>query len=190
MTALQPPDFDRQMALAVSRLWGVQLFFGILFLILAFVILSYDADSLATVSILIGVSFCFTGVTWIAVGALRDDEMRWWFVAGGVLGLIAGIVAFAYPGETLKVLGLILGWFLLVTGILDVIVALTNRDRDLWWLGLLTGIVMFGLGAWAVREDERSVILLVTIVGVFCLFRGIAMIVDAFRLRTLKRETA
>jgi len=52
----------------------------------------------------------------------------------------------------------------------------------------VTGIVMFGLGAWAVREDERSVILLVTIVGVYCLLRGMMMIIAAFLLRKIKRE--
>ena len=138
---------DREIALGVSRLWGLQLFLGILFLILGFVVLSYDADSVTTVAILIGVSFCFTGVSWIVIGS-TVREMRWWFVVGGVLALIAGIIAFVHPYDTLKVLGLILGWFLLVTGIIDFIVSLTNRDRDLWWLGLVTGIVMFGLGAF------------------------------------------
>jgi len=59
-----------------------------------------------------------------------------------------------------------------------------NRHVDGWWLGLAQGIVMLGLGAWAAGEDDRSVILLVTIVGVFCLIRGISDIVVAFRLRS------
>jgi uncharacterized membrane protein HdeD (DUF308 family) len=178
---------DRELALGVSRLWGLQLFLGILFVILGFVVLSYDADSVTITAILIGVSFCFTGLSWIVIG-LMTREMRWWYIVGGVLALIAGIIAFVHPYDTLAVLGLILGWFLLVVGILDVIVSLTNRDRDLWWLGLVTGIVMFGLGAWAVREDNRTVLLLVTIVGVYCLLRGILMMITAFELRKIKKE--
>jgi uncharacterized membrane protein HdeD (DUF308 family) len=170
-----------------ARLWWIQLISGILFLVLGFVVLSYDVDSLVMTAILIGVSFLFTGISWIVRGS-QMDELKWWFIGGGIAALIAGIIAFAYPDRTLLVLGLITGWFLLVAGIIDIVSSLANRDRDLWWLGLVTGIVMFGLGAWAVREDERTVLLLVTIVGVYCLLRGVGDLVAAFQLRKVKKE--
>jgi uncharacterized membrane protein HdeD (DUF308 family) len=187
VAAIDSRDLDRKDAAAASRLWGVVLLGGILFLILGFIILSYNATSLTTVSILIGVSFVFTGINWLFISRV-EPELRGWFVVGGILALIAGIIAFVYPDETLRVLSLILGWFLLVVGLLDIVVALTNRNRDLWWLRLITGIVMFGLGAWAVREDNRSILLLVTITGVYCLLRGIVDIIVAFALRSVKKE--
>ena len=85
-------------------------------------------------------------------------------------------------------LSLIVGWTLLLSGLLDAISALASRDYEYWWLSLIAGLVMFGLGAWAVRETERSVVLLLTIVGVYCLVRGITEIVRAFRLRQIKHE--
>ncbi len=187
MAALPPEPDLRDMVQAVSRVWWLYLITGILLLVLGFVVLSYDAESLATTSILIGVSFLVAGMGWLATG-VTTDEGRWWVIGGGILGLVAGIIAFVYPGETLLVLGLLTGWYLLVVGIVEVVQSFLHRDRDMWWLGLVTGVVMFGLGAWAVRDDDRSVLLLVTIVGVFCLLRGIRDVVAAFALRQAGRE--
>mgnify|MGYP000067661403 CR=1 FL=1 len=166
-----------------ARLWWVPLVSGILLLVLGFVVLSYSVQSLVVLSIFIGVSFVMTGFSWLALATVVD-ELRWFWVVGGILALVAGVVAFVYPGETLRVLALVIGWFLLVAGVLDIVNSLVNRHVDGWWLGLAQGIVMLGLGAWAAGEDDRSVILLVTIVGVFCLLRGINDIVVAFRLKS------
>jgi uncharacterized membrane protein HdeD (DUF308 family) len=114
--------------------------------------------------------------------------MRWWYLIGGALGVIAGIISFAYPDETLTVLGLLLGWFLLVAGVVDVIVALMNRHTEHWWLTLIQGLIMFVLGVWAAGEDDRSVFLLLTLTGIFCVIRGIGEIIAAFALRKVKQE--
>lgn len=173
---------------AAARFWPVGLVVGILYLILGFVVLSYEATSLTLVSILIGVSFVFTGITWVVLMPRVAPTLKWFWLIAGTLAIIAGIVAFAYPDESLRVLSLIVGWTLLLTGLLDAIVALTHRAYEYWWLSLIAGLAMFALGAWAVRETERSVVLLLTIVGVYCLIRGIIEIVGAFRLRGLKEE--
>jgi uncharacterized membrane protein HdeD (DUF308 family) len=165
-----------------ARLWWVPLVSGILLLVLGFVVLSYSAQSLLALSIFIGVSFVMTAFSWLGLATVVE-ELRWFWIVGGVLALVAGVIAFVYPDETLRVLALVIGWFLLVAGILDIVNSLLNRHVEGWWLGLAQGIVMLGLGAWAAGEDDRSVILLVTIVGVFCLLRGINDIVVAFRLK-------
>jgi uncharacterized membrane protein HdeD (DUF308 family) len=180
---------ERRRTEHLGSLWWLGVLVGILYLFLGFFILSFDADSLLTVSILIGISFMFTGFAWLTVGMIQR-QARWWFAIGGILAFVAGIIAFAYPGETLVVLGLLLGWFLLVAGIVDIVDALASRDRDLWWVGLLQGIAMLIIGVWAAGEDTRSVFLLVTLTGVFCVIRGIGDILGAFLLRRAARELA
>jgi len=138
-------------------------------------------------SIFIGVSFLLSSLTWFLAAAVAVEGRGFWIV-GGVLGLAAAIIAFAYPDETLRVLSLLLGWFLLLGGLLQLVGALTHRSRELWWIGLIFGIVLFGLGAWAVGETDRSLALLATIVGVYCLLKGVLEVVVALRLRSLKHE--
>ena len=177
---------DREAAAAVSSWWWLSLLGGILFLILGFIVLGYDTRSITTVSILIGVAFVFTGISWLLLGFIVD-ELKWWLIIGGSVALIAGIIAFTHPYSTLRVLGLLTGWFLLVAGVFDFVSSLMHRERDLWWLGLVVGIVLFGLGAWAVQSSQQSVIVLLTIVGVYCLMRGIRDIIRGVELRRLKK---
>lgn len=178
---------DREMLAETSKMWWLLLVSGVLFLILGFVVLSYDTTSLAVTSILFGLAFIMGGLSMFALAAVAQS-WRWLWIVGGIVGVGAGIVAFAYPEETLFVLGLLLGWFLLVSGVVNVVFSLTNRDVDGWWLGLIVGAIEIGLGAWAVGEPDRSVLLLITIVGIFCVIRGIVDIVRAFRLRSIHKE--
>jgi uncharacterized membrane protein HdeD (DUF308 family) len=183
---MQSPE-DRKNFVAATSLWWLGILTGIVFLVLGFVVLSYDAGSLLAVSVLIGISFLFTGLTWLIAG-VTQHEMRWWFLVGGALALIAGIIAFAYPDETLVVLGLLLGWFLLVAGIIDIVGALANRDAELWWLGLVQGLLMLVLGVWAAGEDGRSVFLVLTLTGIYCVLRGVGEILTAFLVHKVREE--
>jgi uncharacterized membrane protein HdeD (DUF308 family) len=171
----------------MARLWPVPLVVGALSVILGFVVLSYNTSSLAVVSILVGVSLCYTGVTWLMM-AFVDSEHRWFIAIAGALLLAGGVVAFVYPDETLRVISLIVGWSMLLSGILGIAVSLANRDREHWWIGLVAGLLQLGLGGWAVRETDRSVILLLTIVGIYCVIGGISSIVAAFQLRAAKES--
>ena len=71
----------------------------------------------------------FLGIFWIVNGvidvfaALAHREMpgRGWSVVMGILSAIAGILVLAYPGLTLFGLALILGIWLLIFGIMEII---------------------------------------------------------------------
>ncbi len=134
-------------------------------------------------------TFCLTALPFFVMAA-AVDQSGWVWIVLGLIALGAGIAAFVYSDETLRVLGLMLGWFLLFVGIIDVILALTNRDLEWWWLRLIRGAVFFGLGAWAAGEPDRSVLLIVTIVGIYCLLKGIVEIVLAFELRSARKHLA
>lgn len=62
---------------------------------------------------------------------------------------------------------------LLFQGLTDVVIALSHTDVRGWWLLFLSGIVSIALGAWAVGNPNRSVLLLVTIIGIYAIFHGV-----------------
>ena len=82
----------------MARLWPVPLVVGVISVILGFVVLSYNTSSLAVVSILVGVSLCYTGVSWLVTAALTHEH-RWFPAIVGALLLVAGVFAFVYPDE-------------------------------------------------------------------------------------------
>ena len=57
-----------------------------------------------------------------------------------------------------------------------------------WWTQLLLGVAELVLGVWAVRSWERSLVTLVTLVGVWAIFHGVGEIFAAFSVRETGRR--
>jgi uncharacterized membrane protein HdeD (DUF308 family) len=75
----------------------------------------------------------FLGIFWVINGLIvtalshRGMPDRGWSVLMGVLSAIAGIIVLAYPGLTLVGLAVILGIWLLVFGIMEIVAAFRLR---------------------------------------------------------------
>ena len=121
--------------------------------------------------------------------AERADEWRWLFVLSGVLGLAAGIVAFAWPGVTLYAISLLVAWYLVAFGVIHLVGALAGPKVQLWWTQLLLGITELVLGVWAVRSWDHSLVMLVTLVGAWAVCYGVSEIFAAFALRQAAKRT-
>ena len=96
--------------------------------------------------------------------------------------------ALVWPAPTLLIVAIFVAWYLLFSGIFETAVALSNTDVRGWWIKLLGGIASIALGAWAIGNPDRSVLLLVTVIGVFAIFRGIADLVAGFQFREMRDE--
>ncbi len=171
-----------------ARMWGWLLTAGIALVVLGFLVFSIRTDTLDVLGILAGIAFIFVGFNFIFASSAAPGGWKWLFIFGGIVAIAAGIVAFADPYNTVLALSMLVGWLFLIAGVLDVIRAFMNTHRQYWWLGLIMGLIEIGLGAWAVNDVTNSVVLLVTIVGVYCIVKGIAEIFLAFQLRAIKHE--
>ena len=74
---------------------------------------------------------------------VQEFARNWWVVAlRGLLAVVFGLVAFAYPLLTATLLATFLGSYILVDGIFASVSALRNRkENSLWWLQLVGGVV-------------------------------------------------
>ena len=99
----------------------------------------------------------------------------------------AGIVALIHPRNTFAALADILGFVFLMIGVLWMVQAFMERVvNPLWWLGLISGILMVVLAFWVSGQFflDRAATLLV-FAGVWALIKGITDIVRAFQMREL-----
>jgi uncharacterized membrane protein HdeD (DUF308 family) len=85
--------------------------------------------------------------------------------------------------RTLYVVSVFVAWYLIIFGIMHVVGALAGPKVDWWWTQLLLGVAEGVLGVWAVRSWQRSLLTLVTLVGVWAIFLGVSEIFAAFSLR-------
>src|ERR671913_2353601 len=169
----------------VTRAWWLFLILGVLWILFGMFVLSYNVGSLLALAIFAGVTFIMTGINQILSFGRVEGGWRWLFLVGGVLSILAGIIAFVWPGRTLLVLSVVLAWFLVFKGIVDIIGALTAHGRPYWWLGLILGILELLLGIWAAGYPGRSLVVFVTLVGIYAIFYGFTELFAAFDLRGL-----
>jgi uncharacterized membrane protein HdeD (DUF308 family) len=177
---------------AVARMagpWWLFLITGIAWIIVAIIVLRADLASVSAVAVLTGFLFIFAGVNEFIVAGLVAG-WKWLHVVFGILFIIAGVFAFVRPSTTFLTLAAIIGWYLIFKGFLDVVIAFSNRELELWWLGLVVGIAEILIGFWAAGYPGRSIALLIIWVGASCLARGIGEIFLAFRLRGLQETIA
>src|SRR6266511_5951032 len=111
----------------LSAIWWWFLSLGVLWTLFGMFVLSYRVGSLAAVAAFVGVAFLFGGLTQLAVAG-RVQSWRWLFIVGGILGVIAGIVTFAWPGRTLYVVSIFVAWYLIILGVSEIFAAFSLRE--------------------------------------------------------------
>jgi uncharacterized membrane protein HdeD (DUF308 family) len=80
--------------------------------------------TLWALAVVVGIDLIISGVARI-VGALSLRVEGWgWLLFGGILSLVVGVLALAWPEATILVLGLLLGLRLLLFGIAEIMFAL------------------------------------------------------------------
>jgi uncharacterized membrane protein HdeD (DUF308 family) len=176
-----PPDPFRQMA----SLWWLWLATGIAWVIAALIVLQFDRASITTVGVLIGIMFLAAGAQNLVFGTLAGGVTRWLLWIFGVLFLVAGVISLIHPENTFAGVADILGFIFLTVGVFWVIEAFAERDvNDLWWWGLISGILMIVLAFWTSGQFyiHKQYILLV-FAGVWALFHGVGDIIKAFQIR-------
>jgi uncharacterized membrane protein HdeD (DUF308 family) len=188
-TAPGPTDPVTSMVEQVASYWWVELLLGIFWLVISVVVLKFNNASVTTVGILIGLMFLLFAAQESVLAAV-DKRGRWLWVIFSVLLAAAGIVSLIHPTSTFKGFADILGFVFLLIGIMWMVQAFTERAvNDLWWLTLISGILMTCMAFWVSGQFfvVRAYTLLI-FAGVWAMTSGIIDIVRAFQLREIGRE--
>ena len=107
-----------------------------------------------------------------------------WLLALGIVMVLLGLFAIAAPLATTLAVGLVLGWLLIIGGVVRVADAFAATAG---WAGflfqLLSGILYVVVGGFLVFDPLGGVLALTILLAVFLVVEGILQIVMAFRVR-------
>lgn len=119
-----------------------------------------------------------------AKGVQAFCKRTWWvFLIGGVAAVIFGILALAQPGIALLVLASYFAAMVLLDGALNAWGALSNRDKDGWWVMLLLGILAVVAGGYALFHPALSMPAFVLVVAFTAIFIGVLLLTLGFKIR-------
>ena len=180
----------RAAARDVTGYWWLELLAGIAWIIISAVILQFDQASITTVGVLVGAMFAIAAIQTIALASVSEGATRWVSALVAVLFLASSVVCFVNPEETFAGLADILGFLFLIIGTWWMVRAFLERAvNPLWWLTLISGILMTVLAFWTAGQFfiEKAYVLLV-FAGIWALMQGITDIVRAFAIRETHEE--
>jgi uncharacterized membrane protein HdeD (DUF308 family) len=112
----------------------------------------------------------------VAVGVVTVEPPRWWWVVAlGVISIAAGVLAIAYSGITLRVLGLLIGIYLLIAGAVWIVLAIDEEGSPgAHVLRLLVGFLALLAGLICIVRPGASVVAVLLAVAFWFLMVGVA----------------
>lgn len=114
-------------------------------------------------------------------------QSRGWLAVEGVCGIALGLLALFWPGATAVVLIMVIGAWAIVTGVFEIVAAiwLRRQIRGEGW-HILGGALSVVFGVLLLIWPGAGGLALIWLIGLFSIAFGAALIVAAFRLRSLR----
>src|SRR6266850_6508011 len=108
-------------------------------------------------------------------------------ILGGLLGILAGLLAFIMPGITAIGLLILIAAWAIATGIMELVAAVRLRKIIAnEWLLILAGIASILFGVILLFQPAAGALALIWLIGAWALVFGILLMVLAFRMRHWK----
>ena len=168
----------------LARHWwviGLRGLAAILFGILAF---AWPGITLTVLVFLFGAYALVDGVLGIVAAFRGDEHHRVVLALEGIVGVVAGIVAFAWPLITALVLLYIIAFWAIITGVLEIIAAVRLRRTITNEFGLIIGgILSVVFGVILIVAPGAGALAVVFLIGAYAIIFGITLLGFAWRLR-------
>jgi len=173
---------------AAARLWWVLVLQGVLGILFGVLAILFPDLALTTVAYIFAAWALIAGFSQLGDG-LRVAEARgrsWPFAVSGVISIVAGIIAAVVPGITILGLVLVLGYWLVIQGIMEVYAAWRiRREVTNEWLLALAGIARLVVGVIVLAMPFFGAILGLSFLAVSAIFAGLTALSVGLRLRGL-----
>jgi uncharacterized membrane protein HdeD (DUF308 family) len=173
------------------RSWWLIAFRGAIALLFGVLALAWPGLTLVALTALFAVFALIGGALWsFAAIRHRACDAQWGLLLLlGVVSLLAGTIAALHPAMTLLVLIILVGANALVSGAIDIFVAI--RVRKLMrgeWLLVLSGIISILFGGFILLFPlGAGALALAWMIGFYAVLTGALMLVLAYRVRSWTR---
>ena len=119
--------------------------------------------------------------------ATREVVRRYstWYLIQGVLMVLAGIVALVYPFVSTVALVVVLGWLLILSGIVQGISLIGAQNVPNFWLQLVSVVLSIIVGVLFLRRPGEAVVTLTLLLIVFFMVEGFAKLIFSLTIRPL-----
>jgi uncharacterized membrane protein HdeD (DUF308 family) len=169
-----------------SRAWQAVLTAALATLAVGVILLVWPKATLAIVAILLGAGLVISGLYRLVEGFTARDTsggMRAAYVVIGLLAILVGLYCLRHRDVTVFLLALLVGAFWIVHGVADIAVAATSGPMPGRAFRLVAGLFSIAVGCIVLFWPAISLIVLLTVLGIWLIFYGLVLGGLAFGLK-------
>jgi len=177
------PSLGGDLRRVVAKHWWILLVRGLVAILFGLCAFMWPGLTLASLVLLYGVYCLADGIVALTGGF---GGGFWRSLVLGLVGILAGIATFAYPGLTaIILLYLIAGWAI-ARGVVEIIVAIEFRKVLVGeWMLIVAGAVSILFGALLIMNPGAGALSVIWIIGGYALVFGALLVALSFRVKSL-----
>jgi uncharacterized membrane protein HdeD (DUF308 family) len=175
----------------MTRNWWMLALRGVFAIIFGILILISPPAAVATFVVLFAIYAIVDGVLGIwSVLSGETSTHRWLHIIEGIIGILAGIFAFAYPGMTAIIMLYIIAAWSILTGAIQVWTAIELRKQieGEFWLGL-SGVLSIIFGILLILFPGTGILTVLLLVSIYSIVFGAMLLMLGFKLRGMRDQT-
>ena len=117
--------------------------------------------------------------------AMRDAVRRYslWYLVQGILMVVTGVLALISPWIASVAIMRLLGWFLIISGVLQGIGVIGARHAPNFWLELISAVLAIVIGLLLLRHTDAGLLFFSVLLIVFFMVEGMVKVVFALTIR-------
>jgi uncharacterized membrane protein HdeD (DUF308 family) len=166
---------------------SVLLLRGILGVIIGFVAFAWPGITIAMLVGIFGAYAILDGITNLFLGLTKSAGRgrSWAMTLQGIVGIVAGVLTFLWPGITALALIWLIGAWAVVTGTLEIAAAIRLRKEIAGeWMLALSGLLSIAFGILVLAFPAAGAVGISWVLGAYTAAAGFILIALGLRLRT------
>jgi len=117
--------------------------------------------------------------------AMRDTVRRnsLWYLLQGILMVVTGLLALIYPSLASVAIVRLLGWLLIISGVLQGIGLIGAGEVPYFWMELLSAVLAIVIGVLLLRHTDAGLLLFSVLFLIYFMIEGMVKTIFAFIIR-------
>lgn len=160
--------------------WWVLAVSGVASILFGLAALIWPGLTLFVLIVLFGVYAMVTGIVELVamLRAIGAGTTWWTHLVLGLLGIVAGLVVFAYPGVTALLLLYVIAFWAITMGLVEIVAAFSSGE----FLVMVAGVISIVFGFVLLSNPFLGALAYVMVIGVFAIVRGLLQLFQAIRV--------
>jgi uncharacterized membrane protein HdeD (DUF308 family) len=163
--------------------WRATVLRGALGIVFGIVAMAWPTGTVVALALLWGIWAVVDGISELAHAARPGTQGRGWLVLMGLVSIAAGVFAILSPDVAAVTLTWVLGIWLLVRGLFELVGAWSVRHAAPRWLLVVSAVLSILLGVLFVANPGTAAVALAVWLGLTALVWGVVLVVTGLALR-------